>query len=292
MDESNQANLVQAADGETTAQKEVWTGSWVVEDTHQTTYRTIFIATDNQDNSGRLTLAWSDPCTDLTTQVSGDYQLKSDCTINATDGIAAGNLTGAGGTCGSGASRCTLDLNADFAFYPGYHITLDGNYKISIGTGGALKQTYLWVGPDVDLDNYANEEFFSKKAQDTGPTNYVRQDTGLVSLTDFDCYDNNKLAHPNQTSYFAASRGDGSFDYDCNGTEDKEYPSTIFPICSWDDSICLQNVSSGSGWLGSVPACGTSGTFASASGVKCSNFSGNYSECTNAGQSTKTQACR
>ena len=36
-----------------------------------------------------------------------------------------------------------------------------------------------------------------------------------------DCYDANSLANPAQTAYFTVDRGDGSFDYDCSGTEEK-----------------------------------------------------------------------
>lgn len=34
-----------------------------------------------------------------------------------------------------------------------------------------------------------------------------------------DCYDLNANVYPEQTSYFSVDRGDGSFDYDCNGSE-------------------------------------------------------------------------
>jgi hypothetical protein len=37
----------------------------------------------------------------------------------------------------------------------------------------------------------------------------------------FDCYDNNPLANPAQTGYFTVDRGDGSFDYDCSGAEER-----------------------------------------------------------------------
>jgi hypothetical protein len=38
-----------------------------------------------------------------------------------------------------------------------------------------------------------------------------------------DCYDNNASAHPGQEGYFTQQRGDGSFDYDCSGSAEKEY---------------------------------------------------------------------
>lgn len=45
---------------------------------------------------------------------------------------------------------------------------------------------------------------------------------GFVSNAS-DCYDNNANARPNQTGWFTSSRGDGSFDYNCNGTVEQTY---------------------------------------------------------------------
>lgn len=39
-----------------------------------------------------------------------------------------------------------------------------------------------------------------------------------------DCYDSNANARPNQTSCFTTSRGDGSYDYNCNGASTKCSP--------------------------------------------------------------------
>lgn len=39
-----------------------------------------------------------------------------------------------------------------------------------------------------------------------------------------DCYDQNTDAHPGQTQYFISQRGDGSFDYDCSGSTQTQYP--------------------------------------------------------------------
>ena len=38
---------------------------------------------------------------------------------------------------------------------------------------------------------------------------------------DNDCYDQNAEANPDQTSFFTEDRGDGSFDYNCDGQEEK-----------------------------------------------------------------------
>lgn len=39
-----------------------------------------------------------------------------------------------------------------------------------------------------------------------------------------DCDDGNSNAHPSQTMYFGTPRTNGTYDYDCNGTEDKQVP--------------------------------------------------------------------
>ena len=275
--------VAQAVENDT-AEKEIWTGSWVVEDTHETTYRTVFIATDNKSNSAQLTLAWSDPCTDLSNQVSGDYTLASSCSIGSTDGIAAGNLTGAGGTCGPGQAQCTLTINADFAFYPGYHITLDSNYKISIGTG-AIKQTYLWV-TDGDGDKYPPTGF-TKVAQDTSPAGYTKQDL-LSSLTATDCNDSYFNVNPGQTGWFTSPRTDtGTYDYNCSSVEEKQYTNYNFDdYCSFDiKNGCYNNPTGnyiGSGWSGSVvPSCGGSGTLGTgpSSYLNCAVYGSDVNAC-------------
>ena len=62
-----------------------------------------------------------------------------------------------------------------------------------------------------------------------------------------DCYDSNPLAYPG-AGYQALDRGDGSFDYDCNGTEEQQYPSNS--ECNF---LGCEN-----GWLGYIPSCGQS----------------------------------
>jgi hypothetical protein len=42
-----------------------------------------------------------------------------------------------------------------------------------------------------------------------------------------DCLDTNKSVFPGQTEYFGVHRGDGSFDYDCNGSQDEKYKEVV-----------------------------------------------------------------
>lgn len=93
-----------------------------------------------------------------------------------------------------------------------------------------------------------------------------------------DCYDDNADANPDQTDYFDQDRGDGSFDYDCDGTEER-LNSDLYEC----GTGC-----SGSGWDESeVPDCGEEGAIAFCSEI-C-----NTSGCScQTGGGTITQTCR
>ena len=74
-----------------------------------------------------------------------------------------------------------------------------------------------------------------------------------VTTNNSDCYDNNADARPDQTAYFSVHRGDGSFDYDCNGIEYKEVLGK--GRCHLrNDGVCIA-LAKGY-WFGFVPACG------------------------------------
>jgi hypothetical protein len=71
-----------------------------------------------------------------------------------------------------------------------------------------------------------------------------------------DCYDYNSSANITSTSWYTNNRGDGSFDYNCDGSQDRRYTAGggcgSWPTC---------NVSNG--WAGSTPSCGTSAAWVS-----------------------------
>ena len=94
-----------------------------------------------------------------------------------------------------------------------------------------------------------------------------------------DCYDYNAAANTAATAYSTSSRGDGSYDYNCDGSQSKQYTSTY--SCSGALWIC---VSSTDGY-GTVPSCGSSGTW-------YTGCSASFSGCSNSGSSSKTQSCR
>lgn len=91
-----------------------------------------------------------------------------------------------------------------------------------------------------------------------------------------DCYDYNSSANPGQTSWFTNSRGDSSFDYNCDGSQAKRYGSS--GSCSGAVWVCTTNA----GWNGSVASCGQSkGWIYDCSGITCGSST-----------TTRTQECR
>ena len=73
-----------------------------------------------------------------------------------------------------------------------------------------------------------------------------------------DCYDTNAAVNPGQTNYFSYNRGDGSYDYNCNGAQEQQYTS-VANSCSWDIVYLDCDLSGSAGWDGSTPSCGNSG---------------------------------
>ena len=77
-----------------------------------------------------------------------------------------------------------------------------------------------------------------------------------TGLDDNDCYDSNANAYPGNTTYYAAHRGDGSYDFNCSGSEEKQYTS-ISSGCAWD-TVYISCGCDTAGWERVVPPCGGS----------------------------------
>ncbi|MEC7984445.1 MAG: MopE-related protein, partial [Myxococcota bacterium] len=76
-----------------------------------------------------------------------------------------------------------------------------------------------------------------------------------------DCYDYNADVYPGQTDYFDFDRGDSSYDYNCNNTE--EYAvNTLTAGCEWGFFGGFQCNLDAAGWQDtSVPDCGYAGLY-------------------------------
>lgn len=81
--------------------------------------------------------------------------------------------------------------------------------------------------------------------------------SGLYTTNlDGDCKDNAATVHPGQTGFFGNDRGDGSFDYNCDGVEEKLHTSQ--GSCNYWVVYCSLD---SQGWVGSIPPCGGTGSF-------------------------------
>jgi len=106
---------------------------------------------------------------------------------------------------------------------------------------------------------------------DSTPDQNVDSDGDGVTIAAGDCYDDNPDVFPGQTTAFEVDRGDGSYDYNCDGVEQVSDPDFRDPTC--DLAACNSRQP---GWLeagaslswpgcsgcvplGTVPGCGEEG---------------------------------
>jgi len=140
------------------------------------------------------------------------------------------------------------------------------------GPGGA-DRLLLTCFEDLDGDGFGTPVVIPAGDWDCG-------DPG-ESLVSTDCYDSNPNAFPGQATFFVTERGDGSFDYNCDTTEQRRWPN--YYTCS---SYCSSYTA---GWgSGSVPSCG----FTSPSFRSGCDWSGFFGDCEPTGFGSNTQQCR
>jgi hypothetical protein len=95
-----------------------------------------------------------------------------------------------------------------------------------------------------------------------------------------DCYDGNSAAKPGSVSWYGTHRGDGSYDYNCDGTQQKQYTTTF--TCSGAVWICTSHRD---GWTSGVPSCGITATWAR-------DCSGTFTSCNPTSTISLQQTCR
>ena len=174
--------------------KEVWEGSWLVNDTSVRDYETIFTATDSTGDEKEMVLAWSDPCVLINGKelpYSGNSTISGDCSISSAYGLDNGNLTVGPGVTVTVAG--TPGSTATLVFNPGKSLTNNG--QITISNYAQMKKTYLWV-KDADGDGYTtsllSDRTFSDSPTTPPITGYRRQKdmvnayTGNLLITDCD----------------------------------------------------------------------------------------------------------
>lgn len=111
-------------------------------------------------------------------------------------------------------------------------------------TGECEKESRFYR--DRDGDGYGDPK--ESVTSCTAPEGYVENDE--------DCYDRNRKVHPKQRGFFHAHRGDGSFDYDCDGKQRRRIVDRAFCRLKPDEKGCNY----ASGWIQKrIPKCGEAG---------------------------------
>ena len=209
---SKHGDKVNAAQGE----KEVWTGSWVVRDTHNKNYITTFVAYDSAGNSEKMSLAWSDLCE---IPLSGDWSTASTswgCTIatSTTDGVDNGNVEIVN------LKNLNISNGANFVWNDGKAITIQEGGKIFINTGAKLVQAFLYV-LDNDQDQYSLPGALDQQIYSVGnpPSPSYRRRSNLIGTTD--CNDNNDEVMPGTANYHTGTFTNAVhpalvYDWDCD----------------------------------------------------------------------------
>ncbi|OGQ25317.1 MAG: hypothetical protein A2138_04730 [Deltaproteobacteria bacterium RBG_16_71_12] len=89
---------------------------------------------------------------------------------------------------------------------------------------------------DADNDHYTVGSELTRCAASTVPTGTCQRASASA-----DCYDSNANARPGQTTYYSSNRGDGSFDYNCDGNTSKQSVSedTSCDACAGDGVTCV-----------------------------------------------------
>ncbi len=182
----------------------------------------------------------------------------ADCTTDTCDSVNGCASTPSDAACDD-ANVCTVDACDPLA------PAADGATGC---TNVPLPAWYL----DADGDGYGDP--------DTAICASIQPEGSYVNVGG-DCCDASLLTHPGQATFYATANECGSFDYDCNGADERQ--SVQVGACTGGASC-----SGTSGFLGGPPLCGYPGTWLNSCYPSCS-----ISGCScNLSTATRTQACR
>ena len=234
--------------------------------------------------NGQINLSWSAPANNGGTGVTG-YKI-----YRGTSSGSKSLIT----TVGAVTTHSDSTASNNTTYY--YEVTATNSVGESVASNevsGVVRDCYS----DSDGDGWGagSAQAYSLNSCSSP---YVNSST--------DCLPSNANVHPGVTAYSSTDRGDGSYDWNCNGTEDKRWTSVA------SASSCTSNRSQMDStadlWFSgtSAPACGSNGTYAGLcyhySG-SCSGFLGSNSSCNSTyngnsastwwrSSETRTQECR
>src|SRR3989344_134802 len=159
-----------------------------------------------------------------------------DLWVNSGLGVTGGATFGGTVQIGSFASSPLCDSSKKGTFYFNTAINkpyvCNGSNWLDLAVGGVdndgdgvtvpadcndgdnTKWQYLTGYQDFDGDTYTLSGGVDVCSGNSLPAGYLTSPSGSP-----DCYDANANAYPGQATWFNANRGDGSFDYNCDGTE-------------------------------------------------------------------------
>lgn len=264
---------------------EIWSASWIVNDTHTTEYRTTIVAIDSEGNQNSITLTWTDSCQSQITHGAPESHISTSCTTGTgIVGLDGGNLIVDDGR------TLTIDSGATWAFNDGKSITVTGTITVN----GEIKKGNLFY-TDADGDSYTPNAVMTFNTASSLP-GYVRAQN-LLGKPIFgwnDCCDSDEDAKPGQTSYFtiAMTSPCSGYNYDCDplGLWTEQYPLE-YGECNdcYVTDIC-ETIIGSHGWsYQAAPDCGDPAWYITATG-RCGtirNCVNNYCE-----EEYRTQACR
>jgi len=169
-----------------------WQSSWTVHDTHTATYRTTFYAIDSNNETGDVTLTWSDPCTIINIGIwvpTTICSVGNDSRVTGIDGVDLRIDSG---------KDMTINANSTFYFTSGNSITMNGGHLIKSSGSSIVKVAALYV-EDKDGDGYpANDTIYASsgtgRVRISALPNFVNYSDGTGSMIDYN--DNNPAIYP------------------------------------------------------------------------------------------------
>ncbi len=217
---------------------------------------------------------------------AGNLELTADCSFA---GIVNGVDSGTGDTNDAiltiSAGILTIMPGQTIAF--GSLILNGGAIAIPANSSLLLPGASLWM-TDSDADGFP--ESTDQIAATENPGLGTRRRAGLNDINTADCYDGNPDVFVGQTLFFSVDRGDGSFDYDCDGDIIKQRD-----ICSCGcTNLCLAIPECvATDVTAEATDCGATGI--NAGPVDCTrsdDIYGNCVACTGSGTTETTMTCR